>query len=199
MVVFTDRKSYAADIIDVIYKIVDKKQLFQCNNTKYSDFCTVKDIVLREKDLNDAEYAALSVKINTMLKDSAINLYVRSVSAAELCKTLYIHTSFKDYVARETNERISKNGFKYSVSVHSVEEAKISEDMGAYRIVTGHIYSTACKRDLPPRGLDYLKSIVDSVSLPVVAIGGIMPDNLVETVQTGINDIAVMSYINKLI
>lgn len=196
MVVFTDRNSYAADIIDVIANIVANKQIFQCDNMIYSDFCTVKDIVLREKDLTDAEYAALSIDIKAVLKDSGINLYVRSISAAEICETQYIHMPFKDYVARETSE---SSNYTYSVSVHSVEEAKICENLGASRIITGHVYPTDCKQGLPPRGLEYLKSIVNAVSIPVVAIGGILPDNLVKTVQTGIYDVAVMSYINKIV
>ena len=37
----------------------------------------------------------------------------------------------------------------------------------------GHIFATDCKKDLPPRGLEFLKEVCNSVTIPVYAIGGI--------------------------
>ena len=40
-------------------------------------------------------------------------------------------------------------------------------------MTAGHIFATDCKKGLPPRGLDFLKSVCDAVGIPVYAIGGI--------------------------
>ena len=60
-------------------------------------------------------------------------------------------------------------------SVHSVGEAKIAERLGASYITAGHIYATDCKKDMPPRGTEFLRSICQAVNIPVYAIGGINP------------------------
>ena len=39
--------------------------------------------------------------------------------------------------------------------------------------LAGHIFATDCKKDLPPRGLEFLKEVCNSVTIPVYAIGGI--------------------------
>ena len=58
-------------------------------------------------------------------------------------------------------------------SIHSVEEAKRAEKLGASYLTAGHIYKTGCKPDLAPRGLEFLREVCQSVDIPVYAIGGI--------------------------
>ena len=58
-------------------------------------------------------------------------------------------------------------------SVHSVEDAIKAEQLGATYMTAGHIFATDCKKGLPPRGLDFLKNVCDTVQIPVYAIGGI--------------------------
>lgn len=53
------------------------------------------------------------------------------------------------------------------------EEAIEAQKIGATYISAGHIFATDCKKDLPPRGLEFLKEVCNSVTIPVYAIGGI--------------------------
>lgn len=82
---------------------------------------------------------------------------------------------------------------KIGCSVHSIAEAKEKEASGADFLLYGHIFKTASKADLQPRGLKNLKEIVNQVCLPVIAIGGIQPSNVNEVLQTGAVGIAVLS------
>lgn len=77
-------------------------------------------------------------------------------------------------------------------SVHSLEEAVNAEREGADYIAFGHVYPTASHRGMAPRGLRALAEIVDALSLPVIAIGGIDPVNLREVLQTGCSGVAVI-------
>ena len=61
-------------------------------------------------------------------------------------------------------------------SVHSVEDAMEAERLGATYVTAGHVYVTDCKKGLAPRGLDFLRNVCKSVSIPVYAIGGIQLD-----------------------
>ena len=57
-----------------------------------------------------------------------------------------------------------------------MQEARRAQQLGADYLIAGHIYPTDCKKDLPPRGLNFLREVCGAVSIPVYAIGGIHPD-----------------------
>ncbi|WP_421385059.1 thiazole tautomerase TenI [Bacillus salacetis] len=78
-------------------------------------------------------------------------------------------------------------------SVHSLPEALLAEEEGADGIIYGHVFQTDSKNALAPRGLAELSSISEKLSIPVTAIGGILPSNMEEVFQTGCSGIAVMS------
>lgn len=78
-------------------------------------------------------------------------------------------------------------------SVHSIEEAKEAESLGATYVTAGHIFQTDCKKDLAPRGINFLEDVVQSVSIPVYAIGGIHSDNLSKIVSTNAAGACMMS------
>lgn len=78
-------------------------------------------------------------------------------------------------------------------SVHSLTEAAAAEQAGADYVMYGHIFETGSKPGVPPRGLHALKQIVEQVSIPVLAIGGINPANVQEVLATGCSGVAVLS------
>lgn len=80
-------------------------------------------------------------------------------------------------------------------SVHSLDAAKEAVAKGADYVTFGHIYPTASKTGLPPRGVLQLSEIVESVDVPVLAIGGIDVEKVHEVLSTGCAGIAVISSI----
>ena len=78
-------------------------------------------------------------------------------------------------------------------SCHSLEEALEAERLGCTYIIAGHIFATDCKKGLPGRGLDFLKSICENVSIPVYAIGGIDSSNIEAVRNAGAKGACVMS------
>jgi len=85
---------------------------------------------------------------------------------------------------------IRKEGF-----YDDVEWAKRSVNMGAAYLIAGHIFQTDCKKEVPPRGLDFLKQVCESVSIPVFAIGGITQFNVNDALKAGTDGICVMSHL----
>jgi thiamine-phosphate pyrophosphorylase len=79
--------------------------------------------------------------------------------------------------------------------VHSLEEAVSAATAGADYLTFGHVYPTTTHPGLPPRGLAELAAIVQSVDVPVLAIGGITVDNLDAVLAAGCAGIAVISAI----
>ena len=82
---------------------------------------------------------------------------------------------------------------RIGTSIHSVEDAIFAESHGADYITAGHIFTTDCKKGLPGRGLEWLKTVCDAVSIPVYAIGGISDANAGELSDCGISGYCMMS------
>ena len=83
--------------------------------------------------------------------------------------------------------------FVIGSSVRSVREATEAEKGGASYLGVGPIFSTKNKPDKQPIGPGMLKQICDSVSIPVIAIGGITRDTARKTLEAGASGIAVIS------
>ncbi|OQP03253.1 thiazole tautomerase TenI [Geobacillus sp. 44B] len=78
-------------------------------------------------------------------------------------------------------------------SVHSLGEAKEAEKSGADFCIYGHIFPTASKPGMRPRGVESLRIVAGGVHIPVIAIGGIHAGNAAQVLQAGADGIAVMS------
>ena len=113
-----------------------------------------------------------------------------------------IATSGIDLTHENTVAPATSSGYfreKYShikrigTSIHSVEDAVFAESHGADYITAGHIFTTDCKKGLPGRGIDWLKSICNAVSIPVYAIGGISDANVSMLYDCNISGYCMMS------
>lgn len=95
----------------------------------------------------------------------------------------------------EAARALMPSGMVLGVSVHSLEEARAAVKAGADYVTFGHVYPTSSKPGLPPRGVRELAEIVESVEVPVLAIGGITTSNVREVLATGAAGIAIISTI----
>lgn len=94
--------------------------------------------------------------------------------------------------------RFVKEHYPYLVagcSIHSAKEAIEREKEGADWLIAGHVFQTNSKNGLEPKGISFLETICESVSIPVYAIGGITPEVLPELKKLKIAGAAVMSYV----
>nr|WP_262985597.1 thiazole tautomerase TenI [Virgibacillus halodenitrificans] len=82
---------------------------------------------------------------------------------------------------------------KVGCSVHTVSEATHLARHGADFIVYGHIFETASKIVLEPKGVGSLQHVARQVSIPVIAIGGITPRNVQEVMAHGASGVAILS------
>ena len=84
------------------------------------------------------------------------------------------------------------------VSTHSVEQAEEAERGGADYIGFGPMFPTRTKETgYETRGLSMLASVRLRVSLPIVAIGGITAENVVQTWDNGADAAAMISYLTR--
>lgn len=79
------------------------------------------------------------------------------------------------------------------LSCQTVAQAQKAQDWGANYIGCGAAFDTQTKQGTQSLGLSGIQEIVQSISIPVVAIGGIKKDNIQEVMQTGCAMAAVAS------
>lgn len=145
-------------------------------------------IILREKDLSEAEYAELAKRALAVCGE---RLVLHGAGALPLLRRLpRLHLPL---AVLENNPALRREAALLGVSVHSPEEAKRAEALGADYATAGHIFATDCKRGLPGRGLDFLKETAASVRIPVYAIGGISAQNIAAVRGAGAAGACVMS------
>lgn len=95
--------------------------------------------------------------------------------------------------AREGIGRTASGGFLVGKSCHSLEEARAAETDGADYIFFGPVFETPSKLAYgAPQGIERLAGICSALSIPVVAIGGITPENAGECVAAGAGGIATI-------
>lgn len=105
------------------------------------------------------------------------------------------HVGQKDMAAIEVRKIIGNDKI-LGVSANTVEEAMKAVQGGADYIGAGPVFPTASKPDADPAiGIEGLSNIVRSVSIPIVAIGGIDLTNASKIMKTGVAGIAVISAI----
>lgn len=79
-------------------------------------------------------------------------------------------------------------------SAVTLEEAQKCLVEGADYVGFGPVFPTTSKTDAGPvTGLDLMKEVIDKVSLPLIAIGGVNEENTAEVIRAGAHGIAVIS------
>lgn len=165
-------------------------------------------LIVREKNLPEEAYLELFGRIWNLLETikgpSALLIPHTHLPTAHKtgCPSLHLPLSLLKTYRREPafskNNNLLSEVKHIGVSIHSLEEAKTAEELGASYLTAGHIFATDCKKGIPPRGTAFLEEICQSVTIPVYAIGGIHPGNLHELQKTNAAGACMMSEYMKL-
>ena len=159
-------------------------------------------LTLREKDLNKNEYLKLIEKIYPICQKYKINLILHQnydLNLDEKYDIEGIHLSYSIFKSLNQNIKaeLIKKYKRIGVSIHSLDEAKEVESLGASYVVAGHIFETDCKKGLEPRGLKFIKDLSSALSIPIFAIGGIDEKNSQSVINNGAFSICMMSTLMK--
>jgi len=159
-------------------------------------------LTLREKDLDKNEYLNLVKKIYPICKKYRIDLILHqnyNLNLDKKYKIEGIHLSYDNFKSLNKNirEELIKKYKRIGVSIHSLEEAKDVENLGATYVVAGHIFETDCKKGLKPRGLNFIEELSSILTIPIFAIGGINEENSNLVLNSGAFGVCMMSSLMK--
>ena len=148
---------------------------------------------LREKNLDRESFTKEALEIKSLCIIYNVPLiinddpYVAVKSGAD-----GVHIGQKDMSIEEAR-KITGNSLIIGVTAASPELAVKAEMNGADYIGSGAVFGSTTKSDAKPLSHDVLKKICSSVKIPVVAIGGINRENMIELSGTGIAGTALVS------
>lgn len=152
-------------------------------------------VQIREKTADTLDFYNLALKVKEITTKYNVPLIINDrVDIALAIDADGVHVGQSDMPCDVTRRLIGKDKI-LGVSAATVDEAKKAEKDGADYIGTGAVFPTATKDDAPSVTKEELKEVVDSIEIPVVAIGGINLKNAHELVDTGIAGLSVVSAI----
>jgi len=145
-------------------------------------------IQVRERDLEAAQLAAVVTDFVRAAQGSGTRVVVNDrLDIALACGAQGLHLRH-DSLPAAAARTITPPGFLIGRSVHHAAEAVEAGPVDY--LIAGTVFRTASKARSPLLGLDGLAAIVQAVTVPVLAIGGITAGRLDEVAATGAAGVA---------
>ena len=152
-------------------------------------------VQLREKTASTMEFYELALRVKEITSRYGVPLLINDrIDIALAVDSEGIHIGQDDMPADIAREIIGDDKI-LGVSASTVEEAKKAEMDSADYIGSGAVFPTVTKDDADSVSKEELKEIVDSIDIPVVAIGGITIENANTLKGSGIAGFSVVSAI----
>lgn len=150
---------------------------------------------IREKELDDAAFLEQAKAVKAVAGRYGVPFVVNdNVAVAKAVDADGVHVGQSDMEAGDVRAQLGPDKI-IGVSVQTVEQAVLAEKRGADYLGVGAVFPTATKQDAAEVSFETLREICGTVSIPVVAIGGIHSENVMELAGSGIVGVAVVSAI----
>lgn len=149
-------------------------------------------VQLREKGRSDAEIVQAAREIAPVCRRYGVPLIVNdSIALARACGADGVHLGQSD--VPDGDVRRMAEGLILGMSANTVESAQRAAARGADYLGVGAVFGTTTKQDAKHLTPDKLREITGAVDVPVVAIGGVNADNLLQLKGCGMQGVAVVS------
>ena len=150
-------------------------------------------VQLREKDLAHDAFLEEARRIGQICRRHGVPFLIDDdVELAAAVGTDGVHVGQHDMEAGMARAKVGPD-MLLGVSAQTVEQALRAQAAGADYLGVGAVFPTGTKTDAEAVSYDTLKAICEAVDIPVVAIGGIGPDNVAKLAGSGICGVAVVS------
>ncbi|RMF83909.1 MAG: thiamine phosphate synthase, partial [Planctomycetota bacterium] len=138
---------------------------------------------LREKTLSDRELLARARRLRESTRRHNALLFINDrADIARLADADGVHLGRDDLTVRDAR-RILGGEALVGVTIHAGDAPTIDADVDA--VAVGPMHPSATKPDVPVAGLDLLREWRRRVAAPLLAIGGITPENAREAFDAG--------------
>ena len=150
-------------------------------------------VQLREKQLEEAAFLKEAERFVALCRQKgAVSIINDNVEIAAKTGADGVHVGQEDLAAGRVRQLLGADKI-VGVSAHTVEEALAAQAAGADYLGIGAAFVTGTKTDAKPISRETIRAITAAVEIPVVAIGGISRDNILELKDCGLAGVAVVS------
>ena len=158
---------------------------------RYAVDAGIELVQVRERDMEGGALAALVTSLLTVTRGTGTRLIVNDrLDVALACAADGVHLR-GDSVPVQAARRLSPPGFLIGRSVHAADEALAAA--GADFLIAGTVFPSASKAPgVPLLGIEGLRSIVNAVGAPVLAIGGMSGERIAQAASVGAAGIAAI-------
>jgi len=181
-----------------LYLVTDRKLLGERDLAQSIELAIqggVSLVQLREKSISTKEFLSLAMRVKEITSKYEIPLIINDrLDIALAVDAEGLHVGQDDLPMLKARELLGPDKI-IGVSARTLEEALLAEKQGADYLGVGAVFRTSTKSDAKEVSLEQLEYIKKSVSIPVVAIGGINSGNVQQVKVTGIDGISVVSAI----
>lgn len=155
--------------------------------------CTL--VQLREKEASSGEFYERALRLKKVTDYFHVPLIIDDrIDIMLAVDASGVHLGQSDLPAEVARQIIGPDKI-LGVSARTVEDAEKAENDGADYLGVGAVYPTTTKGDAEKVSREELEKICSTVSIPVVAIGGLNARNILLLEGSGISGVAVVSAI----
>lgn len=148
---------------------------------------------LREKELDDESFLREAVELTKLCHRYGIPLLINdNVEIARRSGADGVHVGQDDMEAASVRSILGSDMI-VGVTAKTVQQAIRAQEAGADYLGSGAVFGSATKLNAKPMTKELLNAICHAVEIPVVAIGGINRQNILELSGTDIDGVAVVS------
>lgn len=150
-------------------------------------------VQLREKRLDHDAFLAEAKRFTALCRRlGAVSIINDSVEIALASGADGVHVGQSDLEAGRARALLGPDKI-VGVSAHSREEARRALAAGADYLGCGAAFLTGTKSDAKPISKETIRAVTAAVDIPVVAIGGVSRENILELKGLGLAGAAVVS------
>ena len=150
-------------------------------------------VQLREKDMEPAAFLEEAKRFVALCRRlGAVSIINDSVEIALEAGADGVHVGQSDLEAGRARALLGPEKI-LGVSAHSRSEARRALEAGADSLGCGAAFATGTKNDAAPISQETIRAVTAAVDIPVVAIGGVNRENILELKGLGLSGVAVVS------
>lgn len=152
-------------------------------------------IQLREKDICEDDFLKEAINLKKLCEKHGVPLIINdNINVCIKSGADGIHLGQNDLSIKEAR-KILGNDKTIGATAKTVLQAKKAQADGADYIGSGAVFASETKKDAISLSLEKLEEIARSVSIPIVAIGGINENNILNLKATRICGVALSNTI----
>lgn len=152
-------------------------------------------VQLREKNLDFNSFLESAIKIKKLTEKYGVPLIINdNIEVCRQSNANGVHIGQGDTPLSKVRKILGKDKI-IGVTAKTIQQALEAQLNGADYLGVGAMFGSTTKKDAIPLTFEQLADIRKSVTIPIVAIGGINADNINKFANTNVDGIAVVSAI----